>query len=314
MNENEVEIKQDGEIITVNVDEVPVIISSQIDAISELEEKIKSSDNSAKNAMAYVNSDMKRYQLKGKGIFKHRAGNTIDIVEDSQAAVKKLAEAQKVSVEAMKHSFEFQKKLAQVSKYLFELGCANITVNRIAVRSIEAKLTGASAEKISELAKQEMMAVVRQLKEQEDILKKQEDLKNKIKESKESISDITNRLQAKDVLDDQQTKQIESLNSAMENIDRIDAEQSQRIEELGALLNNKDLIDQKQDQAISENTEAIKLIYDYINQKDELDQKQSAEIENIALNGNGRKISIVAIVISSIALVGVIFDLLLNLF
>ena len=194
------------------------------------------------------------------------------------------------------------------------MGCANITVNRIAVRSIEAKLTGASAEKISELAKQEMMAVVRQLKEQEDILKKQEDLKNKIKESKESISDITNRLQAKDVLDDQQTKQIESLNSAMENIDRIDAEQSQRIEELGALLNNKDLIDQKQDQAISENTEAIKLIYDYINQKDELDQKQSAEIENIALNGNGRKISIVAIVISSMALVGVIFDLLLNLF
>lgn len=300
MNENEVEIKQDGEIITVKVDEVPVIISSQIDAISELEEKIKSSDDSAKNAMAYVNSDMKRYQLKGKGIFKHRAGNTIDIVEGSQAAVKKLAEAQQVSVEAMKQSFEFQKKLAQASKYLFELGCANITVNRIAVRSIEAKLTGASAEKISELAKQEMMAVVRQLKEQENILKKQEDLKNKIKESKSEIV--------------QNKQSISVIENSLQKKDRIDAEQSQKLEELGALLNNKDLIDQKQEQAISENTEAIKLIYDYIKQKDELDQKQSAEIENIALNGNGRKISIVAIVISSIALVGVIFDLLLNLF
>ena len=36
----EIAIKENDEIITVNVDEVPEIISSQIDNISELEKKV----------------------------------------------------------------------------------------------------------------------------------------------------------------------------------------------------------------------------------------------------------------------------------
>src|SRR5574344_668199 len=271
---DEIAIKENDEIITVNVDEVPEIISSQIDNISELEKKVEASDISAKKAMNYVDGQMRGYKEKGKWIFKHQAGNSKDIIEDTQEAVGKLAEAQQVTVEAMKQSFEFQKKLAQASKYLFNLGCANIAVNRIAVRAIEAKLSGASKEKISDLARQEMISVVRQLKEQEDILKKQEELRNNVKLNKtgiekniKSISNIENSLKEKDALEDQQSKRI------------------------------------------SKNEEAIKLIYDYMKQKDKLDQKRTEEIERIAVKENNMKISIVAIIISSIALIATMIDI-----
>ena len=222
MNENEVTIKIGDDVITVNVDKVPEIITTQIDTISVLEKKIKACDDSANDAMNYV-SEMHRYKDKGKWIFKHRSGNTKDVIEDTQKAIDNLAEAQHVTVDALRQSFEFQKKLAEVSKYLFELGCVNITVNRITVKAIEAKLKGASKKDISELARQEMLAVVKQLKEQEDILKKQEDLNAKVKSNFERLNEK----------------------------DRIDAQQSQRLVELSALLDNKGSIDQKQEEAIS---------------------------------------------------------------
>lgn len=306
--EEMIEIESEKGVISVNTDNIPDIVAGRIEDISALEKEVENSESSAKAAMEYVGTQMTRYEEKGFWIFRHRAGNTKDIVEDTQEAVERLASAQQVSVNALKKSFEFQKKLAETSKYLFELGCANITVNRIAVRAIEAKLNGASKGEISELARQEMMAVVRQLKEQEDILKKQESLTSKVKEN-------VSRLDEKDALDKEQSDKISSLsnenkeqNKKLDKIhntlsekERIDAEQSQRLEELRALLDNKDLVDQKQEEAISKNSEAIKVLFDYTKQKDILDKEQSEEIE--VLKSSQRKLGILAISISIVAII-----------
>lgn len=324
MNENEVAIRNGDDIITVNVDSLPDIISTQIDTISALEKKVNACDASAKKAMDYVSGQMTRYEDKGKWIFKHRSGNTKDIIEDTQEAIDNLASAQQVTAEALRQSFEFQRKLAEASKYLFELGCANVTVNRISVRAIEAKLNGASKKDISELARQEMQAVVKQLKDQEDILKKQEELKAKVKSNVE-------RLNAKDTLDTEQTKQIDNLNIKMSEKDRLDAEQSQRLEELGAMLENKDSVDQHQEEAItqnrsdinvlksslqeknilddeqskriSKNEEAIKIIYEFMRVKDELDKAQSKDIEELKSKKAREGLSTAAVVLSTIAIV-----------
>jgi len=304
-----IEIESENGIISVNTENIPDIVAGRIEEITSIEKEVNNSEASAKKAMEYVNSQMTRYEEKGKWIFKHRSGNTKDIVEDTQEAIEQLASAQQVSVKALKKSFEFQKKLAETSKYLFELGCANITVNRIAVRAIEAKLNGASKGEISELARQEMMAVVRQLKEQEDILKKQEFLTSKVKEN-------VSRLDEKDALDKEQSDKISSLsnenkeqNKKLDKIhnilsekERIDAEQSQRLEELGALLDNKDLVDKKQEEAISKNSEAIKVLFDYTKQKDILDKEQSEEIE-VLKKSSQRKLCIFAISISIVAII-----------
>jgi len=310
MENNElIEIESENGVVSVNTSDIPDIIAGRIEDISQLEKEVKNSEASAQAAMDFVGNQMTRYEEKGKLIFKHRSGNTKDIVEDTQEAVEKLASAQQVSVEALKKSFEFQKKLADTSKYLFELGCANITVNRIAVRAIEQKLNGASKEELSELAKQEMLAVVRQLKEQEDILKKQEFLTSKVKEN-------VSRLNKKDELDKEQSEKIASLSNenkeqnqklsdihnSLSEKERIDAEQSQRLEELGALLDNKDLVDAKQEEAIKANAEAIKVLVEYTKQKDILDKEQTEEIE-VLKKSSQRKLCIFAISISIVALI-----------
>lgn len=294
MNENEVTIKNGDDVITVNVDKLPEIITTQIDTISLLEKKIKACDDSANNAMNYVSEKMHRYEDKGKWIFKHRSGNTKDVIEDTQTAIDNLAKAQHVTVDALRQSFEFQRKLAEVSKYLFELGCANITVNRITVKAIEAKLKGASKKDISELARQEMLAVVKQLKEQEDILKKQEDLNAKVKSNFE-------RLNEKDRIDAVQTQRLEELSALLDNKGSIDQKQEEAISGLKSELKEKSLLDNDQSKRIENNEKSIQIIHDFIKQKDILDKKQSAEIMQIKKGSN--LLSIIAIIISSVSLV-----------
>ena len=294
MNENEVTIKNGDDVIMVNVDKLPEIITTQIDTISVLEKKIKACDDSANNAMNYVSEKMHRYEDKGKWIFKHRSGNSKDVIEDTQTAIDNLAKAQHVTVDALRQSFEFQRKLAEVSKYLFELGCANITVNRITVKAIEAKLKGASKKDISELARQEMLAVVKQLKEQEDILKKQEDLNAKVKSNFE-------RLNEKDRIDAQQTQRLEELSALLDNKGSIDQKQEEAISGLKSELKEKSLLDNDQSKRIENNEKSIQIIHDFIKQKDILDKKQSAEIMQIKKGSN--LLSIIAIIISSVSLV-----------
>lgn len=314
--EEMIEIESENGVISVNTDNIPDIVAGRIEDISALEKEVENSESSAKAAMEYVGTQMTRYEEKGKWIFKHRSGNAKDIIEDTQEAVEKLANAQQVSVKALKKSFEFQKKLAETSKYLFDLGCANIAVNRIAVRAIELKLSGASKETLSDLAKQEMMSVVKQLKEQEDILKKQEFLNSKVKEH-------AMRLDGKDDVDKLQSEKIEKLDAAHKHHhnkitkvfdtlsakDRIDAEQTHRLEELMSHLKTKDLIDKKHESSITENrdliqknTETIKILIEYTKQKDILDKEQSYEITDLK-NSSQRKLSILAIVISSFSFI-----------
>lgn len=240
--------------------DVPEIISSSIDNISELERHVRNAEESASKAMDYVSDQMTRYEEKGAWIFKRRSGSAKDIIEDTQGAVEKLAKAQQFSVSALTKSFEFQKKLAETSRYLFQLGCANVAINRIAVKAIELKLSGASKSKLSELARQEMLSVVKQLKEREDILKKQEALNGKMKEH-------AYRLNEKDSLDIEQTRKIELLDSsyklnktkiseiseAIDLKDKIDAGQDQRIEEILIILNSHNSLLKNQELLMGEN-------------------------------------------------------------
>ena len=83
------------------------------------------------------------------------------------------------------------------------------------------------------------------------------------------------------------------------------------MEELGTLLSNKDLVDQKQEEAITKNSEAIKVLFEYAKQKDIHDKEQSQEIERIK-KFSSKKLCIAAIIISSCALICSIAGILLE--
>jgi|GEM_PF-4702955 hypothetical protein len=275
------------DIVSVDIDNIPDIVAGRIENISKLEEEVKKSENSANDAMKFVNNEMERYK---KGLFDIRVGNTKDIIEDIQKAINKLVFAQQTNVNAMKKSFDFQKKLAETSQYLFELGCANITVNRIAVRAIEAKMNGAGEAEISELAKQEMLAVVKQLKAQEDILKKQEFLTAKVKEN-------SSLLKEKDFLDKEQTEKIDSLNK--EN-----KKQNKQISDIYNILSEKE-------QANTEQSQKIQKLEILFKKNDSIDKKYTEEITKIKKKIS-RKIDIVALILSVCALICSVVNIILN--
>jgi hypothetical protein len=151
---------------TIRVDEkdLPVIIQSQVEKLNELSKSVdkalRAADKASKSAMNAKN--------KSAGLFHKK-----EAIEELQLAGADAADAIISNVEAQKISFEFHSSLAETSKYLLGLGLMNIVNNRTVIRQLELKLKNASKKELSELARQEILNVITQLKAQEDIMSKQ---------------------------------------------------------------------------------------------------------------------------------------------
>lgn len=223
--------------------DLPAIISSQINKLNELDQSVKKAMDAAEKAKDSADT------AKGKsaGMFKKKVA-----IEELQSAGIDLAEAVQSGAEAQKISFEFQTKLAEITKYLFGLGVSNIASNRFVVRELEMKLKGATEQELSELARQELISVVKQLKDQEDILKKQENLSKRVKtheemlrEHKNRTQEITNELKTHSDTDkllgeqlklqEEASKRLEEQLQAQAELDRLHSEQLQAQAEIDKL-------------------------------------------------------------------------------
>jgi len=162
----------DSGVSYVDEKDLPILINRQVGKLQELDKSVKKAINSADKAR----ESAERAERKSVGFGRKKAA-----IEELQSAGVDLASAVQSGAEAQKISFEFQTKLAEITKYLFGLGVSNIASNRFVVRELEMRLKGASRKELSDLARQELTLVVKQLKEQEDILRKQDDLSKTVK-------------------------------------------------------------------------------------------------------------------------------------
>ncbi len=153
---------------------LPELIQGQIGKLNELDACVKSALKTAEQAEK--RAGIAGALSAGRSLLKDRKREAI---EELQKAGIELAKAVQSGASAQKTAFEFQTRLAEITKYLFSLGVSNVAANRVVVRELEARLRGASEEELSELAHQEILAVVMQLKEQEDLLNKQEELRKR---------------------------------------------------------------------------------------------------------------------------------------
>ena len=168
------------EIFKVNQSELPNIITDQWRDIQGLEDKVKKSVKMAQTAKTSAD----RAYGKSAGL-----GHKKEAIESLQEASVDLAESQVQVVEAQQLSFEYQKKLSEITKYLFALGVSNIAANRTVVRELELKLRGASEGELSDLARKEVLSVISQLKAQEDMMNKQKQMSETLKSQDKTISE-----------------------------------------------------------------------------------------------------------------------------
>lgn len=213
------DLTESPEIRLPTVDEkmLPELIQRQISKLNELDTGVKAALCAAAQAEDLAESAAK--QSAGWSLFGDKKKEAI---EELQKVSVQLAEALQSGATAQKVSFELQTRLADVTKYLFTLGVGNIAANRTVVRELELRLSDASEEELSELARQEMASVIRQLKEQEDLLQKQDQMREGLKEHDRKIRYLLDRT---DDLDLQQR----GLASRIDAIGQVSEEQRQEI-------------------------------------------------------------------------------------
>lgn len=137
-------------------------------------------------------------------------------MEAMQNSQMSLSEATLKNTEALEKTFEYQQALTNITKFLFGLGVSNIAVNRTIVRELELRLEHASEEEIDDMARQELLNVVHDLKAQEDITKKQTDFSLRLKNVNDELDGIDSDLQG---LKQHYNKTIKALNNKITELE-----------------------------------------------------------------------------------------------
>ncbi len=194
-----------------SVAEIPSIISNTFSELERYKNNVEISERKANNA---INSA--RYaRSQSAGLFQKKAA-----IEALQTATVENADAIGSLADAEKVSFEYQKKLGQFCKFLFALGVKNIAANRSVVRELELKLSGATKEELDDLARQEILNVIKQLKAQEDIMIKQEKLSENLKERINYDVKQDEHIGKIDELNKIQDEQLEKLTDKIEKLEK----------------------------------------------------------------------------------------------
>ena len=159
-------------LVELNIDQIPELINGKFKKVEELKKNVEKANKKAKLAKesAEVAKD------HSAGLFQKKGA-----IEALQTVTHDLAEAQISAAQAQELSFEYHQKIAELTTFLFKLGVSGIAVNRSVVRTLELKMNGASQDMLDEFARQEIAEVVRQLKEQEDLMNKHNELSKKVR-------------------------------------------------------------------------------------------------------------------------------------
>ena len=253
------------ENIHVSEEELPDVISEQFKTIVEIDKRIHVATENCAVAKELANK-----------MIVAKAMNQKDAINSTQDAVKSLTEAQTKLSDAQIMLFENQQKMAKGMQYLLMLGASSIAMSKKVVCELEAKLSQASKEQLSQSAREELIGVIKLLREQESSLTRQERISNQIKRYEKEI-EIIHRV---DAMQDEADKKHDSLiaENASKNV-----EQDARI----AAGFRKDI---EQD--------------DEIQRQRNIDKEHDAQFKKIkALAWLGVGISVVALIVAIIALI-----------
>jgi chromosome segregation ATPase len=243
---------------SVSEDMLPEIIHSQFVELEKLKISVEEAMSKAGNAL----ESAKSAKDKSAGFFKKKQA-----IETLQDATYDLAKAQVSSTEAQKISFEYQEKLGKITKYLFNLGATNIAATRTVLRELEMRLRNASEEELDDLAREEVLSVVQQLKAQEDVMQKQQALSDNVKQHENVINN-------QDKKDKEHDRLIAAQDKKDKEHDRLIAEQVKKNKELQKLIQGQEKRDNELATLIKEqekrDNELAKLIAEQEHKDNEL--------------------------------------------
>ncbi|MBE6699311.1 MAG: hypothetical protein E7584_03605 [Ruminococcaceae bacterium] len=221
MSENNITDISIIENVNVSEADLPDVISQQFESIVEIDRKIQEAEKSCATA-----KDASNKMILAKAL------NQKDAINATQDAVRSLADSQTALTDAQKMLFENQQKMAIGMRYLLILGASSIAMNRVVIAELEAKLKQASKEQLSQKAREELIGVIKLLREQESAFSKQDRMSDQIKSHGSEIETI-HRVDAKqDETDKKHDSMIaENASKNVEQDKRLDARVKKDVEQ-----------------------------------------------------------------------------------
>ena len=165
-------IPEDIDDIEISEEELPGVIAEQFTNIVELDKRIAIAEERCVAA-----KELAEKQVAVKGVHKSEA------ITSTQNAVRSIVDAQTSLADAQKMLFENQQKMAAGMRYLLILGASSIAMNRIVIAELQSKLKQASDEELSRAAREELIGVIKLLREQESAFSKQDRMSEQITET-----------------------------------------------------------------------------------------------------------------------------------
>lgn len=205
-------------------------------------------------------------------------------IENAQAqkqltqVLSAFADSQTALLNVQKSQMAYQAQVADATKFLYGLSAYNMASSQSVLIKLQAVLSGASKEKLGELAQQQLMLALDQLKNQESIMLRMRENKNSIGKLEETmrahnitITDISvettehaKKLATHEQLleeaakaDEEQDAMIASHEQAISDAIEADAEQDRLIAENRRLLDEAAKADEEQDAIIASHDQAI---------------------------------------------------------
>lgn len=254
--------------------------------------------------------------------------NLQDIIEhgeNSAIAQKELVEVQAALTESQtallkvqESQMAYQSQIADATKFLYGLSAYNMASVQSVLINLKEVLSGASKEKLGEMAQQQLLLAMDQIKNQESIILK-------IKENKQLIESLDFEMEESDSKIEDLQKQDAEQDSFIEDLQKQDAEQDSLIEDLqkqdadqDSSIEDLQKQDAEQDNLIKDlqkqDAEHDKLIEELLrnmemleNEKEDLEilaDKLVSQIEQLKDNVNkkGWKIAVSGIAIGSLFL------------
>lgn len=161
---------------------------------------------------------------------------------ESQTALLKVQEAQ----------MAYQSQIADATKFLYGLSAYNMASVQSVLINLKAVLSGASKEKLGEMAQQQLLLAMDQIKNQESIILR-------IRENKELIDSLDFEMEESESKIEELKKQDEEQDTLIENLQKQDEEHDTLIEDLqkqdeeqDALIENLQKQDEEHDTLIED--------------------------------------------------------------
>lgn len=203
----------------------------------------------------------------------------IEHSENSAAAQKKLAEVQSSLMESQtailqvqKANMEYQRQIANATKFVFGLSAYNMGVSQSIFVNLQAILSGETPGKMGELAQQQLLLALDQIRNQESLI-------TRIKENENLIESLNSDIEAKQ-------KEIDEISEVDEEQNRRIYENAQDIDALEQQDAEQDILiaegiekDKEHDEKISENAQDIDELEKQDKEQDKLIAKISKKVD-----------------------------------